>query len=618
MKNFASDYAAVIILSVMAILLVGSAWNDSAIMDELSHISAGYSYVTELDYRINPEHPPLMKMLSAVPLLFQNISFPVLSDAWQKDVNGQWDLGRIFLYESGNDADSIIFSARVPIMILSIITGWLLFSWTRRRFGNRVGLLTLAFFAFSPTVIAHSRFVTTDLGATFAFLIGIVGLVNFLENPSWKSARYAGILFGIAQLLKFSAVLLAPIYVIVFICWLLAKRYEFQHTYGAYLKHLIPKFIFIFVVGALTIFPLYEYATWDQPPERQKHDTSLILTSYATGPKSLQEACTHIRNLSRCPAELVIAGSDKPILRAYSEYLLGVLMVTQRSSGGNTSYFLGKISNEGSHWYFPIAYALKEPLPILIMVMLAFYLSLHRLQHVRRFSWDATGTWIEQHIVEFSSLTVIAVYWLFSIKSPLNIGIRHVLPTFPFIYLLTSVQIVRWLDENNMHSKDTIVGWFKEAGKMALSYIAKHYAIAVLLLWLVLGTLFAFPNYLSYYNELVGTDNGYRYIDDSNYDWGQDLKRLKDFADDRDIQTIALDYFGGGSPKYYLGDRFVPWQSSRGPAHGWFAISASFLQGATGTPVPGLEIRPEDTYSWLRGQAPVARAGTSIFIYQLP
>ena len=140
-----------------------------------------------------------------------------------------------------------------------------------------------------------------------------------------------------------------------------------------------------------------------------------------------------------------------------------------------------------------------------------------------------------------------------------------------------------------------------------------------LVLWMILGATITFPYYLSYYNELAGgTRYGYRIAVDSNYDWGQDLKRLDDFVGKSGIGKIAIDYFGGGNPQYYFGDKFEPWWSAKGepPIGTWFAVSATFLEGGLGTPTKNFLIKPEDSFSWLKNKQPLMRAGTSIFIYK--
>lgn len=615
MQKFTTG-AAFSILAIMGILMVGSSWNDSAITDELPHIPAGYAYLVKQDYRLNPEHPPLIKMLAAVPLLFQTITFPADSPHWKDDVNGQWDFGRDFLYRSGNDADAIIFWSRIPSMLLALVTGWLLFSFSRQFFGAGTALLALTFFAFSPTMIAHSRFVTTDLGATFGFLIGILTFVKFLQEPGWKRAVQAGIAFGIAQLLKFSLVLIIPIYFIIFAFWLYAKR-ELLH--GLYAP-LLAKFFSIFVVGALLIGTVYQYAVWNYPPERQKHDAEFLLASFAGGPGNIQETCSSLSRIKRCPAEIAVWASDKPILRPYAEYLLGVLMVSQRQAGGNTAYFLGEVSNLGERAYFPTAFLLKEPIPILVFIILALSLALHRLWSKRRWSFQSLFAWIAGHPLEFSSLVFIIFYWGISIQSPLNIGLRHVLPTFPFMYLLTARTISQWITSRAVFESELSgMLWIRAIAKNLTRQAGKYFFLYLLVLWLIAETVLVAPSYLAYYNELAGgTKNGYRFIVDSNYDWGQDLKRLRTFVEDKNIEKIAVDYFGGGDAAYYLGEKFQPWWSAKGPAHGWFAVSATIRQGAFGKIIPSLERKTEDSYEWLKPYKPVARAGDSIFIYNLP
>ncbi len=606
---------AVSLLTLMAILMFGSVWNDSAIMDELPHIPAGYSYLAKGDYRLNPEHPPLIKMIAAIPLLFLKINFPDASVHWTNDINGQWDFGREFLYRAGNDADLIIFWSRVPIILLTLFAGWFLFAYIRKRFSDSVALLTLGMYALSPTIIAHSRLVTTDLGALVGFLLGIFGFVEFLKNPNRKNIIIAGLCFGTATVLKFSLILLLPMYAIMFIAFIVAQ--EIRDF--AFFMRVLGKCLGIACVAIALIWPIYQYTIWNYPPERQRSDTEFTLESFANGKRSLKEACATITYLARCPAELTIMASDTPLLRPLAQYMLGLLMVFQRSAGGNTAYFMGEVSNTGSRLYFPIAYSTKEATPILIMLALAFFLAIQRVLNAPSYSFSAIRIWIKNHFIEFSSLIMIAVYWAFSIKSPLNIGIRHIMPTLPFMYLLIAVQITRWFSENTFQEHTSLFRWTQELVKKKFLKYAKIAFIVFLFLLLIFKMLIVYPSYLSYYNIFGGgTDNGYLLITDSNYDWGQDLKRLRAFTKKNNINTIAVDYFGGGDLQYYFGDQAKPWWSARGPAKGWFAISATFLQGARGKTVSGFERKQEDEYSWLRKYEPVARAGKSIFIYKLP
>lgn len=600
-------YVAVAILGVMFLLMLGSAWNDSAIMDELAHIPAGFGYL-QGDYRLNPEHPPLLKTLAAFSAkILVNPNFPTHTKAWTDDVNGQWDQGSAFLYESQNDADKIIFWARFPLMLLTILLGWLLFSWTQKRFGRRAALLTLIFFAFSPTVLAHGRFVTTDVGATFGFFIGIISFLNFIEKPSGKNIFIAGLAFGTAELLKFSLVLLVPLYAVLWLAWVWVRPNLNSRERLLLAWRLGLKILLIELIGIFLIWGVYAWHVWNYPPERQYRDTGFLLESYP-----LRQA-----------ADFDLTLIKNPLTRPLGQYMLGVLMVNQRATGGNTQFFLGDISSSGFRSYFPLLYLLKEPLAFHILSLIAFVLAILRLSRREtsgfKLSLQKIRSWIASHFAEFAALFFIIFYWALSIASPLNIGIRHVLPTFPFIFILVARQLAEWIQSGISSNPQNSRQWLHNLYRIYIRSLPKRLLVTLLILWLSVSTYVSFPYFLSYYNELgKGIENGYKIAVDSNYDWGQDLKRLGDYVRENNIEHIAVDYFGGGQPKYYLGDKYETWQSSRGPASGWFAISATFRQSAFGRPVAGFVKKPEDSYEWLRSLEPVARIGYSIFLYKLP
>lgn len=599
------------ILAVMFVLLLFSQFGDTAIMDELAHIPAGYSYLSRQDMRLNPEHPPLIKDLAAVPLLFLHLNFPTDVPAWQNDLNGQWTMGSIFLYESGNDADQILHWARFPILLLAVFFGWLFFSWIRRHYGEKVALLGLFFYAFSPTFLAHSRYVTTDLAAAFGFFIGIAGFLAYLQSPNKRQLAYTGLLLGIALLLKFSTFLLLPFFILFGMLWVFLSNVDelralptFARRSYFYLTKTFRLFGVITLMALIAlgvIWVVYQFHVWNYPAARQASDTAKTLGSFGIRPL----------------AELVIWMADKPLLRPLAQYLLGFFMVVQRASGGNTTYFLGEVSAAGWKTYFPILYLLKEQLVFHILTLIALLFGINNLRKTREKTFAAFVEWLRDNALLTVSFFFIAFYWFFSMRSPLNIGVRHILPTLPFVYLLVSRQIVRWIHTHERFEPQSFWGTIRLFWRRFIG-AARRYAILLLLLfWGVVSMLMTFPHFLSYYNALAGgTENGYRYATDSNYDWGQDLNRLARLVKKEHITHIALDYFGGGSPRYYLGDAFEPWHSAKGRPEGYFAVSATLLQSAQGTPVEGFQIKPEDRYAWLYNEKPVARAGTSIFVYK--
>lgn len=604
-----TTYLALGMLVVMFFLIIGSARNNAAIFDETAHIPAGYSYVTRLDYRLNPEHPPLIKIISALPLLFfKNIKFPDTIRAWTEDVNGQWSVGHAFLYESGNNPDQILFWMRLPIMILGVLLGLLIFWWTKKRFNKRTAFLATLFYAFSPTFIAHSQFVTTDVGATLAFFASAIFFIVFLENPSWRNTLFLGIIFGIAQTVKFSLFLLVPMFFIATIFWVYAKTNMGRGERIQLLGSLFGKIVVMGFIGLAVIWIIFAPLLLHYPQDKNIADAKQIISGFRFAPL--------------VTFDLFLLGHT--LLRPIGQYLFGLMMITQRQIGGNTEFFLGEITSKGSHFYFPLLYILKETLALHIVTLIALWHALKKTIFLRQTGvCQKISLWTQEHTAEFVIIVITIFYWTYSALQPLNIGIRHVLPTFPFIYILVSRQIDDWLKSSVIADPKSWWDWFRNVFHIFIASIPRYAILGILLVWMMISTVSAFPNYLSYYNELAGgTANGYLVSTDSNYDWGQDLIRLKQYVEANNISKIAVDYFGGGDPKFYLGDKEENWWPGRGNPKDqgikWFAISANAQMGAYGSIGPGFKRKYEDSYEWLRPFRPIARAGQSIFIYQLP
>jgi hypothetical protein len=580
-------------------------------MDELAHIPAGYDYLKYLDYRLNPEHPPLVKVLSAVPLVFMDLRFPTGDPSWTTDINGQWVAGNKFIYHSGNNADQLVFWARLGPIILTLLLIILIYVWARELLGDWWGFLPTFLFAFSPTVLAHGHYVTTDVGAALGVVSGTYFFIKFLLKPTSKNLLLAGLSLGAAQLLKFSAVLLIPYFIILVLFWFFRTK---KRSWRQFLS-----LVAIFIIAYVLVYLVYYIFTLNYPLSKQVADTKFILTSFK----------------HRLFADLDVFMAGNQFLRPLGHYLLGVLMVGQRSVSGNTAYFLGQVSAAGWWYYFPVVFLLKEPVPSLVLIFTALILGIWgiikglKLQKFKLspygrspegkqeselripfFSYNlkAFNDYLGTHFAEFSMIIFVVFYWLYSIQGKLNIGVRHILPTLPFIYILMTAGLKNWVNSR----------FWKYAFKISFIFI--------FVFWYLLEMIWAYPYYLSYFNQFGGgVANGYRIVTDSNYDWGQDLKRLAAFVEEKGIQKIAVDYFGGGDTGYFLGDKAENWWSGRGnPKEAgieWLAVSVNALQGALAKTAPGFERKPEDEYRWLQAIKnpfePDFKAGTSIFIYHL-
>jgi hypothetical protein len=625
-----------LVLIISFILMLNSSLQESATMDELAHIPAGYSYLKFGDDRLNPEHPPLLKDLSAIPLVFMKLNFPKDSDYWQKYVNGQWDVGRAFLYESGNDADKIIQWARIFPMLLTLATALLVYLLAKKLFGPYWALLPFFLFAFSPVVLAHGHYVTTDLAAAFGTLLIFTFVIPKLINPTPKNLIIAGIILGIAQLCKFSLLIFYPLLILFVLIWEIVHLIEKKKMQMPIkpLKQILKalgNLVIVFIISFILIYLLYLPQNINYPQTKQTGDTEEILKSFAGGPDPELKTCytwtgSLVRQF-RCFAEIEILLTKNKITKPFAQYLLGALMVFQRSSGGNTGYFLGKVSAGGWHYYFPIVFLIKEPIPSLIIIFLALFLALKSSLKAAAINiknknfWSKIFSWIYQNFLIFCLLTFVLFYWASSIASPLNIGYRHLMVSIPAIFILSTYQIKKWVMGEKIQSPFGNNFLFQILFNLnnLKKIIFKSTFLIILLFWYLLETLIISPHFIAYFNEFVGgARNGYKYVVDSNLDWGQDLKRLNQFVEKNKIEKIKVDYFGGGSPSYYLKDKFEPYWSAKGePEPGsYLAVSLTFLQNAQGTPEPGFERKPEDSYSWLKNKKPFARIGYSIFVYK--
>ena len=271
------------------------------------------------------------------------------------------------------------------------------------------------------------------------------------------------------------------------------------------------------------------------------------------------------------------------VLLPATSYLLNVRTVIGHAARGHGAFLMGQVSMHGWWYYFPITLVLKTPLVTLGLSAIALWDTLRG----RRWGQEA------------AVLLFPATYFAFALTSSLDIGYRYILPLTPFLCLFAGkVASAAWLRPFWLRTR-------------ALPAVGVVYAAV---------TLSVFPHYLAYFNVLAGgPGEGYQYLVDSNLDWGQDLKLLKVFLDKRGVDEVWLGYFGSADPAYYgIRSRAIfPEGSSRpsdeialfNPAPGWYAISATILQG------PFSE--EPDILDWFRRQTPVEKVGYSIFVYHV-
>jgi hypothetical protein len=634
LKRLAPQLLGLMMVAFFALSLLVS-FQESTTMDEKAHIPAGYSYVRYQDMRINPEHPPLIKDLAGLPLLFLDPApvMPKSDPLWENgdwlDVSkfpegpartwglAQWEFGDKILHQNGNDANTITFWSRFPIVLISLLLGFFIFRWTRELAGTIAGLFAALLYFFDPNIIGHSHYVTTDIGIAAFIFLAFYYFIRFLRKPDWKHVIIAGVFLGLAQLAKFSAVLLFPIFGMFAVLYGLSLAVDSAPS--PWRTRLMNGLLFGLKYGVsvivcfLVIWILYVPNTWNMP------GSVIAEIARAQFPND--------RAIGRIAEASVIAMSNISVLKPLAEYFLGLFMVFARVAGGNTYYFLGHVSNQASMLYFPIVFVLKETLPMLFLILAGSGYTLYRT--IRAVALERglgilrlIVTSFRERIAQYLMAFFILFYSYVSITGNLNIGFRHLFPILPFLYVLVA---------------KTVFDFLKRLQDDSVSQKMARLFVGGLTLIIIVIPVLSYPSYLSYFNAIGGGHkNGYQYVTDSNYDWGQDLKRLGDFVRnfnecvttnfshptceafrsidaprDTPIRSLRVDYFGGSNPRYHLGDTYVGWHSYLPPEPGWYAISIGFLQENLHKPLaPG-----EQSYAWLRGKTPALRVGDSLFVY---
>lgn len=576
------------------------AWSDALTFDEVAHISAGYSYMTLRDYRLNPEHPPLLKVFAGLALLPLNPTFDTTQSYWTNiDRNGeydQWAAGRMLLFGANNPTDLMTFFARLPTVLLATAFGAFLFLWGKKHRGSIAGIFVLILYASDPTILGHNHFVTTDLGIAVAIAVACAVFFLFLHRPTWAHASYGGAALGFALVTKFSAMMLIPFFGVLLILYpsIMVMRAGQRRIgcVGAYLG----KGLYALLLAVGVVWVVYMPLTYAMPTD------VLATLAHTKNRADIHPRDNHFR-------VFILTANTSSLTRPFAAYAQGLMQVLNRVDGGNKIYFLHTTTSDASRWYFPFVFIAKtNPVHLLFYTIatLLGLLAITRTVYVFArqpfpISVRRVRLFVVRHFDNLAMLGFVIWYAATAIAGNLTIGLRHLFPIFPFIYLLTASTIVDSYKKIYDPVKRRVVrgGFFLTSALM------------------VGITVTAYPYYMSYFNALCGGPRGgYRCVTDSNADWGQDAKRLATYlAAHPHITAIRVDYFGGDDIQKRIGTpRYIGWWDSKRPIEpGYYAISANTLQES----LYATDRLPDDTYAWTRDMAPVAQIGTSIFIYHV-
>ena len=546
--------AAAVLLSVMAAVMVCSATLENQTWDEGVHLATGYAYWRLGDFRINSEHPPLAKLLCAAPLLALDLRLPLEHESWR---SGELPVfGAVFTYRNRISPDAMLLLGRLPAMVLTLLLGVAIAWWTRWQFGAAAALVALFLFALDPNFIAHGRYVTTDVCVTLFVFLSCAAWAGYLEHGGLKRLAAAGLMLGLALASKFSALFLAGVLPLLYLIhWLFkpARR---------------PLRRFVLAHAALAVIAM-----------------AVVLAIYAPetvaafrGGKS-DPLASHV-NPETVTGKLLGQAGHALDLPAHA-WALGLDTLATHDYKGHPNYLLGEVSTSGRPLYFPVVLTVKTPAALLILLLLAAaaaVLALRRggLRGVRA----APFAWV---VVTAPPLAYFAI----AMAGNINLGVRHLLPVYPFLIVLGSAVLAKWKR-----------AWLA-LPLLAGLHVYEHVSVA--------------PHYLAFFNTFSGGPaRGIEYLGDSNLDWGQDWKKFARYMADHQIDKVLVSYFGTADLRYYgVAHRWL-WSVQHEPEpkdlDAVVAISATILQGIYGE---------RERYAWYRSRAPDARVGYSIYVYDL-
>lgn len=516
--------------------LVDTAATKSITYDEIKHIFQGALYWEGDELYSVVQNPPLVNAIIGLPvsLAFEpNLPHPI-------EVVSNWlKLSKAFMWEINNNGLQMIWAGRLGIMLLSVLLGALIYRWAGQLFQSaRAGLLALLLYTFDPNILGHSFLATTDIGLAFFLALAAYFVWRYWRNPNQASPSVylaAGLAIGMTLAAKFSGLIIVPALILI-ACY---------RWFTTFVRH----------------------NHWSKPISKQSPRLSLFRTA----------------------AELVgwmlIAGFVFLLIYRFDLKILRMDFAWQRDHqlNGHSAYFFGELGQEGWPLYFPIAFVIKTPIPVLFLLLIGGLLFFLR----RQFDWE-----------RLLPLVIVAGFFLAGVFSRVNIGYRYLLPALPLLYVvLAQLGQPRYLR----------------------SRFAQAWIVAALVLTLFLS-LMTHPHYLAYFNQLAGgPDDGWKILADSNIDWGQDLQALSEYLDQNKIDLPSISWFGTATLEAYgiqassipvnetsVYDPFYPER----PSPGVYVLSVTQLLG--------VYLDNPDFFHWFQEQEPDDKVGYSLFIYDVP
>lgn len=569
-RIFVRNQKVVFLILILALVLAStlSMYNKSVAWDERCYIGQGLYLFKTGNFKTDGfiYHGALSYYLNSLFLIPLNIK----TDAWNKD--NCWDIGNDIIFHSNCNHKTIVFLSRLPFVFIAVLLGFYVFRWAKELYGTLAGLFSLALYSFSPNVIANSTMAMTDFTAVAFMFVALYYFWKFIKHKKNIYVTATGIFVGLSLLSKVSGFYIFPVFVML----------SLSKDAKLFFRRIV-KIVVIGIIAFFVIFSGYGFRIGtiaSAYPDHYDMRVHEVINEKFKDNEAIRNGFYLLYEKTQLPAPTYFA-------------MIGD--VAWSSIEGRNGYLLGKIYEPGAKpWYhFIVVFFTKSTLGFLALLIL----SLAYFRKCRKELIDEM----------FLIVPFIFIFIVFSLNH-FSSDLRHILISYPLMFVFTSKLV-------NLKIKNQRF----------------YYAILFMPLMLhIASSLIIFPNYSSYFNEIIGPGNGYKVLLGPNLDTSSELINLKKYMDANGINNLYLSYHGSVDPKEYgINYTYLPsthfqfWvpeyksykkeysdvteDCSR--KSGWIAVSATSLKGRF--------LNNHSCFKWLESQQPMAKIGYSIFVYHI-
>ncbi len=535
-----------VLLLVSAMIAVAATWTVfSATFDEPYHIACGMQWLQKGTYTYEMQHPPLARAAFAIG--------PYLKGIRAHSLSHPMDEGNAILFSAGDPKTNLALARSGNLLFLALGV-LVVFLWARRWFSRPAAFWSVLLFVSLPPILGHAGLATVDMACAATTGLALYAFVRLLEEYTRRRLILAAASVGLAFACKFSSIAFLGSCFLFTLLYFAATRPAALKAHTVSWRPVLKQLALAACIVFLILWATYHF---------ESHPISYYLGQHQDLEQKLAA-----KPLLRRVANLIV---EIPI--PLSTTVRGIYAVIHHNAVGHDAYLMGKFSNTGWWYFFPVVLAVKTPIAFLILTALGIFTIFRE-----------SRPW-QQHL----TIVFAAAILLVCMSSRINLGVRHILP----IYLLLAVL-----------GGDTVAGLFDLARGKSPAVLALP---VLLIAWAVTDAWLAHPDYLAWFNQLAGS-HPEKVLVESDLDWGQDLYRLGPRLKELHADHVSMLYFGvtpletAGLPAYTVASASVP------VTHGYLAVSVRYLT---------LSNARDGSCSWLKGREPVEIIGKSIYLYNL-